>query len=137
MEENKELDDFIRRSIKATGLENPSIDFTDSVLSKIKLANEQESVMVAKPLFSKTTWFLILAAVVAVFSYVFMAKSTAESTWLAAIELNKLTSFNLSLYIPELYSSSAFVYGSIAITLFVWIQVFLLQQRLHKSDALG
>ena len=73
MEENKELDDFIRRSIKAAGLEKPSVDFTDSVLSKIKLANEQESVMVTKPLFSKTTWFLILAAVVAVFSYVFMA----------------------------------------------------------------
>ncbi|MEP3208787.1 MAG: hypothetical protein ABJN95_06350 [Maribacter sp.] len=132
MEENKELDDFIRKSIKEAGLEKPAVDFTDAVLSKIRVANQNDSLLVAKPLLSKTTWFLTFAAVAAIFGYVLFSDSTTESTWLAAVKLNKLTSFNLSLNFPELSFSAAFIYGSIAIALFVWLQVFILKQRLDK-----
>lgn len=137
MEEDKNLDDFIRKSIKEVGLEKPSVDFTDSVLSKIATANQKKSVLVTKPLLSRTTWFLTLAALAAIFGHVIFSNSTTESTWLAAVKLNKLTSFNLSLHIPELSSSTAFIYGSIAIVLFVWIQVFLVKQRLDKRYAAG
>lgn len=137
MEENKELDDFIRKSIKEVGLEEPSVDFTDLVLSKVELVNQKERVLITKPLLSKTTWFLILAAVVTIFGYVLLANSTVESTWLAVIQLNKLTSFNLSLNMPELSFPTTFIYGSIAIALFVWIQVFLLKQRLNKTYVAG
>jgi len=132
MEKNKELDDFIRKSIKEVGLETPSIDFTDSILSKIAVANEKNSLLVTKPLLSKTTWFLILAAVAAIFGYVLLGNSTTESVWLTAIQLNRLTSFNLSLNMPNLAPSATFIYGSIAIALFVWIQVFLLKQKLNR-----
>ncbi len=132
MEENKELDNFIRKSIKEVGLEEPSVDFTDSVLSKIDVAKQKDSIQVTKPLFSKTTWFLTIAAVAALFGYVIFNSSNTESTWLAAAQLNKLTSYNLSLNIPELGFSTTFIYGSMTIALFVWIQVLLLKQRQNK-----
>ena len=136
MEENKELDDFIRKSIKEVGLEKPSADFTGSVLSKIAVANQKASVLVTKPLLSKTTWFLTLASVAAIFGYVLFGNSTTESTWLAAVLLNKLTSFNLSLHMPQLSFSNTFIYGSIAIALCVWIQVFLIKNYFVKNYSL-
>ncbi len=132
MEENKQLDDFIRKSIKEAGLEKPTVDFTDAVLSKITVANQKDSFLVTKPLLSKTTWFLTFAAIAALFSYVLFSDSTTESTWLAAVKLNKLTSFNLSLNFPEVTFSAAFIYGSMAIAVFVWLQVFIIKQRLAK-----
>jgi len=132
MEENKKLEDFIKKSVKKVGLEKPSIDFTDSVLSKIAVANEKGSVLVTKPLFSQTTWFMILAVMALIFAYVLVGESTTESAWLATIKINKLAYFNLPLNMPKLTYSSTFVYGSTAIVLFVWIQVFLLKQRLNK-----
>lgn len=136
MEENNELEDFIRKSIKEVGLEKPSVDFTDSVLSKIA-ANQKDSVLINKPLFSKTTWFIILAAIGFIFGYAILTNSNNESTWLAAVQLNKFTSFNLSLNLPSLGYSRTFIYGSIAVALFVWIQVFLLKQRLNKTIVTG
>lgn len=137
MEENKELDHFIRKSIKEAGLEKPSVGFTGSILSKIAVVNQNESALVIKPLLSKTTWFLILAAITVIFGYVLLSNSTTESTWLAAAKLNKLASFNHSLNMPELSFSTTFIYGSISIALCVWIQIFLLKQRLDKSYITG
>jgi len=137
MEENKQLDDFIRKSIKEVGLEEPSIDFTEAVMSKLAMAHQKDSVFVAKPLFSKTTWFFILTAVAIVFGYVLFSNSTAESTWLAAIKLNRLTSYNLALDVPKLSFSDAFIYGSSAIGLCVWLQVFFIKQRLDKRYVAG
>ncbi|MFK7813931.1 MAG: hypothetical protein AB8B59_15655 [Maribacter sp.] len=136
MEENKELDDFIRKSIAEVGLENPSIDFTNSVLSKIELENQNESVLVSKPLLSKATWFIILAALTVIFGYV-LINSNTESTWLTAEQLNKFDTFNRSLNIPELSFSTTFIYGSISIALCVWIQIFFLKGRLDKNYIAG
>ncbi|TMM56006.1 hypothetical protein FEE95_15295 [Maribacter algarum] len=132
MEENKDLDDFIKKIVKEAGLEKPSVDFTNSVLSKIEVAQQKDNIFVAKPLFSKTTWLLTVIAVTALFGYVIFGSSNAESTWVAAAKLNRLTSFNLSLNIPELGYSTALIYGSITIAFFVWIQVLLLKQRQSK-----
>ena len=109
MEENKELDDFIRKTIKEVGLEKPAHDFTDSVLSKIEKASQQTPMVVAKPLFSKLVWFFIVSGVLSIFGYVIFNSSGAEKTWLAAIQLNKLTSFNLSMNMPELNYSTTFL----------------------------
>jgi len=137
MEENKQLDDFIRKSIKEVGLEEPSIDFTEALMSKLAIAHQKDNVFVAKPLLSKTTWFFIIAAVAAVFGYVLFSDSTVESSWLAAIKLNRLTSYNLALNVPKLSFSDAFVYGSIAIALCVWLQVFIIKQSLDKRYVAG
>lgn len=137
MEENKELDDFIRKAVKEVDLERPSVDFTKSVLSQIEIVTQKDSVLVAKPLFSKTIWFFLSVVVVGIFVYVIFNDSSTESTWLAAIKLNQLTSFNLSLYMPKFSTTTAFSYGSVGIAFFVWIQVFLLKRKWNKRYLIG
>lgn len=136
MEENKELDDFIRKSVKELGLEKPSVDFTDTVLSKIHLES-QKTVLRHQPLFSKTTWFVVLSLVSFIFVYAIFGGSGSESTLLAAVELNKLTSINLSLNLPKFSLPAAFIYGSVVVTFFVWIQVFLVKKQLDKRYITG
>ncbi len=133
MEENKELDNFVRSAVREIGLEKPSVNFTDSVLSKINTVSQKNTISVTKPLIPKSVWFCILCVMAVVFGYVIFNSSNAESTWLAAVKLNQLTSFNLSLNMPEFSLPTAFVYGSVAIALFACLQVLLLKQKLDKN----
>lgn len=137
MEENKQLDHFIRKSIKEVGLEEPSIDFTEAVMSKLAIAHQKDPVFVAKPLLSKTIWFLIWAAVAAIFAFVIFSDSTVESTGLVSKQLHQLTSFNLAINVPKFSFSDAFIYGSMAIALCVWFQVFLIRNKLAKGYVSG
>ena len=133
MEENKKLDNFIRKSVKEAGLEQPSDGFTNAVFEKIGLEVQKSSVLISEPLFSKTTWFILISAVTGIFTYViFGSSSSIENTWMAAIQLNKLSSFNLSLNKSELPFSTTFIYGCSVVAFFVWIQVFLIKQRLNN-----
>lgn len=52
MEENKDLDRLINKTIKSMDLENPSVDFTINVLLKTNAIKNSKSV-VYKPLISK------------------------------------------------------------------------------------
>lgn len=130
MEENKELDDFIKKSIQEVGLENPSEDFTNAIFSKIE--NQNSTTFVTKPLLSKYVWFGILTFVAAIFGFVIFGNMSMESTWGNAIQLNKLTSVNLSLKMPNLPFSNVFVYGLVAVAVFIWIQVLVLKKQLDK-----
>ena len=133
MEENKDLDDFIRRSVNEVGSENPSLNFTNLVMSKIKADTKRSSVFIYKPLFSKTTWFAIIAMVMAIFGSVIFGQHEQETTWLSVIQLNKLTSFNLFGNMPNFPVSSTFVYGILAVTIFIWVQIFILKKHFYKS----
>lgn len=133
MEENKELDDFIRKSINEVGLENPSEDFTNLVMSSIKVDSETSTVFKYQPLISKTTWFIIITLVAAIFAYVIFGQPNTKATWLSAIQLNKLSSFNLMGRMPSISVSNTFVYGILAVTFFVWIQILVLKKRVDKT----
>lgn len=133
MEENKKLDDFIRKSINEVGLENPSVDFTNLVMSKIKVDSEKSTVFIYQPLITRKTWFIIIMVVAAVFAYVIFGHSNKEATWLSVIQLNKLTSFNLIGSIPNIPVSTTFIYGIMAVTFFVWVQILVLKKRFDKA----
>lgn len=133
MEENKELDDFVRKSIQEVGLEEPSLDFTNLVMSKINSVTERSAVFEYKPLLSKPAWFVILSIVAAIFIYVILGQPEQESTWLWFSKVNRLTSFNVIGSMPNIEVSSTFLYGVLAVTFFVWIQIFLLKKHIYKT----
>lgn len=137
MEENKKLDDFVRKSIKEVGLDNPSLDFTNLVMSKIQMDTERSAIFVHKPLLSKSTWFVIIAMVVAIFAYVIFGQPEQETTWLWFSKLNDLASFNLMGSMPNITISRTLTYGILAVTFFVWIQIFLLKKHIDKAYSLN
>jgi hypothetical protein len=137
MEENKELDAFIKKSIQEVGLDTPSLDFTNSVMSKIQIETERSAVFVHKPLFSKSTWFAIISMVIAIFAYVIFGQPEQETTWLWFSKLNDLASFNLMGSMPNIAVSRTLTYGILAVTFFVWVQIFLLKKHIDKSYSLN
>lgn len=133
MEENKELDNFIRKSMNEVGVENPSVDFTNLVMSKIKVDSETNSVFMYQPLISKKTWFIIITLVTTIFAYVIFSLPNTEATWLSVVQWNKLTSFNLMGSIPNISVSSTFIYSILAVVFFVWVQILFLKKRVDKA----
>ena len=133
MEEDKELDNFIRKSIKDIGLEKPTEGFTDLILSKIRANTQVSATFVYKPLISKTVWFLILLLVITIFLSVIFGQFEQETTWLWLTKLNDLASFNLFGKIPNLPISNTFVYGIVAVAFFVCIQTLILKKQIDKA----
>lgn len=137
MEENKKLDDFIRKSIKTVGLEEPSVDFTDLVLSKIQFESDKSAVFEYRPLFSKSTWAILIAIVAAIFIYVIFGNPDLDHTWFSFSQLNKMTAFNVLGKIPTYDVSSTLLYGVLIFTFFVLVQIFLINQRFKNHYKLS
>ena len=133
MEENKKLDDFIKKSVQEVGLEKPSLDFTDLVLSKIEVESEISPAFQYQPILSKSTWFIILAMVAAIFGYVIFGNPNLENTMFSFSQLNKMTAFNILGEIPSPEVSNTFIYSSLIFTIFVILQVFIIKQRLDRQ----
>ena len=136
MEEDKKLDSFIRKSIKELGLEKPSLQFTDVVLSKIQGNTSVSPTFVYKPLFSKSTWLIILTVVATIFVYLILDQSEIKTTWFSIAKLNQLASFNLFGKMPSLPISNTFVYGFLIFSFFAIVQVFMIKQRFNKHSGL-
>lgn len=133
MEDDKNLDNFIRKSVKDIGLEKPTEGFTELILSKIQPSTQVSPAFVYEPLLSKKAWFLMLLIVAAIFVYVIYGQFEQETTWLWMAKLNDLASFNLFGKIPNIPISNTFVYGMLAVTFFVCIQILILKNRVDKA----
>lgn len=133
MEENKKLDDFIKKSIQEVGLEKPSLDFTDLVLSKIAAESEISPVFHYQPILSKSTWFIILGTVASIFGFVFFGNPDLENTMFSFLQLNKMTAFNILGEIPSPEVSNTFIYSFLIFAIFVIVQVFMIKQRLDRQ----
>ena len=133
MEENKKLDDFIRKTIKEVGLEKPSPNFTNLVLSKIQAEEEKAAIFQFQPILSKKVWFIIIGGVIALFAYLLLGDLEIENPWFSISRLNQLTAYDLSVTIPDLPVSSTFIYGFLIFTFFVVVQVFMLKQSVNRS----
>lgn len=135
MEENKELNEFIKKSVKELGFEQPPANFTDKVLSKIKASAEQLSPMVYQPVLSKRAWAGILIMVALVFSYLIFLDPELEAGWLS--RLNTLTAFDWSGSLPDIAVSNTFVYGLLIGAFFVVVQVFMIKHFFDRRYQLS
>ena len=131
MEENKELDDFIRKIVEEVGFEQPSDNFTNTTLSKIELITENNST-VYKPIISRSIWVGIVVVVIGIFIYVIFNKPSIEIGWLSLLNLNKLAAFNTSLRMPDIFVSNIYIYACIVLAFFVGVQVLFLKRHFEK-----
>lgn len=132
MEENKKLDDFVRKTVKEVGLEKPSLEFTDSVLSRIQTHSEKSTVFDYQPLLSKRVWLIVGSLISLVFAYLIFGNPKMGDVWFSIARLNRFTQFNLSGIVPDLAVSNTFIYGFIIFTFFMMIQVLIIKQRFDK-----
>jgi len=130
MKENadKHLDDLSRKVIGKSSIENPSFDFTQTVMSQIKALNSSKSISYV-PLISKPIWLLIsLLAISGVIYIIFGPQS--ESLWLQKMDLN--INDSISSWIPNFDVSQTTVYIAVLFAIMLSIQIPLLKSHLDK-----
>jgi hypothetical protein len=134
MQENNEIkfDAIVRRQIKKEGLESPSSDFTQSVLSKIEGEHLVVSDINNKPLISKPIWYALSALLIGGFVFLIFGDFASDVIWLPQISLQKIFELNLFGQLPQLTVSDTYVYAFIGLALFMGVQVYLLKNHFDK-----
>jgi hypothetical protein len=99
--DDKKIEAFIDKLMSADSLEQPSIDFTANVMSKVE-AISNSTATVYKPLISKQVWILIVATFLALVGYVIFNEPSTSSGLLERFDLSGVSnpleniSFNFS-----------------------------------------
>ncbi len=127
------FDQFIQDRIMKEGLEKPSMNFTNSVISKIETLKVHSGVMDYKPLIPKYMWYSIAAIVIGIFCYLIFGNIALEFNWLPEMKMQQIGKLNLVERLPHLNISNIFVYAFIGLAFFVGIQVYLLKTHFEKT----
>ena len=126
------FDQFIQDRIKEEGLEKPSLNFTNTVISKIETLKEHSEVTVYKPLIPKNIWYSGAAIVIMIFSYLLYGNIDMEFIWLPEMKMQQISQLNLAERLPNFNISSIYVYAFIGLAFFVGVQVYLLKNHFDK-----
>ncbi len=133
----KELDAFIKKSVKQAGLEEPSLNFTTAVLSRLE-SQKSPSVTSYKPLISWQSWTVIIAifsglGVLILFGWIDTGISWPEllNDRLGALSrpefLDKITNIGLS---------NTVVYSVLGLAILFYAQIWLLKNHVDKKYAI-
>lgn len=127
--DEKKIEAFIEKLMSADALEQPSVDFTDKVMSMVEAVANSEAT-VYKPLIPKSVWFIIIGGFIALVGYLTINESEVNSSW-----LNRFDWSNVSLNLFENVSnnlSSTLMYAVVFLAIMVSIQVPLLKYYFNK-----
>ncbi|MBT8305737.1 MAG: hypothetical protein KJN85_02250 [Maribacter sp.] len=125
------FDDYIQERIKQEGLDQPSMNFTNAVISKIE-AQKQNKVLEYKPLLGKKTWYAMAVLVIGIFVFLIYGNATMEFNWLPSNLTEQWGQINLLSKLPSLSVSNIYVYAFIGLAFFVMVQVYLLKNHFSK-----
>ena len=136
-DQEKKLDDFIRKVVQEGGHDEPSKEFTDTVMERIRKAKEAKLNISYSPLITKKVWFLLSVLVVGAIVFVLTSDQqlVMGSRLLPYAEyFSGLGSIELwgDLSINELGSikiHKTVIYAVLMLPVFFFIQIFYLQRR--------
>lgn len=129
MGENKhiqELDAFAKKYVKEIKVEQPSLDFTASIMKTI-LIESKYKVFKVSPLISKKAWVLILLSLVGIF-FIPFKESEKGVGYVSKIDFsffNTIESLNL---FNSISVSNTVLYSILIFGLMVLVQVFYLKK---------
>jgi hypothetical protein len=127
--DDKKIEAFIDKLMSADRLEQPSIDFTANVMSKVE-AIYFSTATVYKPLIPKFIWFIILGSFVALVGYIYLKEPVAKNVWFNRLDLSNIS---LNLFENTTFGFSAtFMSAVVFLAIMVSIQVPLLKYYFNK-----
>ncbi|MEX0290022.1 MAG: hypothetical protein AB3N14_13010, partial [Flavobacteriaceae bacterium] len=137
MDETKEknLDSFMRKSVKELGLEAPSSEFTKKILAKIEVADQKNSMTAYTPLISRWGWGILVAIVGILSAVVLFNEGDAELAWLEKMNMGALPDLEFLDALPELAVSNTLFYSLLIFAFFAVLQVLVIKQRLDERYA--
>lgn len=139
MEENrdKQLDDFIKKVVNNAGLEAPSDDFTQSIMSKIAAQNEKSMVTRYKPLISRTSWLVLAGIAIFLSVYIIFGNSDLNVSWIPSITELATNNIGIMNTLENLQLPNTLVYGLAGLTFFIYVQIVLLKKYLESRYTLN
>ena len=126
--DEKKIEAFIDKLMSADALEQPSLDFTDKVMSKVE-AISNSTATVYKPLISKPVWILIITGFLALVGYVIFKEPATGSGLLERFNLSGVSnpleniSFNFS---------KTLIYAMVLMAVMFSIQIPILKQYFNR-----
>jgi hypothetical protein len=132
MEENKDtqIDAFLKKQLQDLPLESPSQNFTANIMDVIQQEESAASIQY-KPLISKKIWFLVAAAITAIF---FIPFQKTEGSLLEKVSFD--FSFLDQVKVSELFSglsvSTTVFYGLLLFAVMMFVQVVYLKGYFAK-----
>ncbi|MGB5227420.1 MAG: hypothetical protein WBN55_04105 [Eudoraea sp.] len=139
MEDNrdKQLDDFIKKIVKSAGIETPSDGFTQNIMSKIVAQEEKITTIEYKPLISKTSWFVLAAFAVFLFTFIIFGNIDLNISWLPGIDQLAPNKVGFLDFLSQIHLPSTLVYGLSGLALFIYVQIFFLKKHLENRYTLS
>lgn len=139
MEENKDkqLDDFVKKVVKNTGLETPSDDFTQSIMSKIVAQNEKSMATRYKPLISKTSWLVLASIALFLLAYAIFGNLDLNVSWIPRIDEVAPVEIRFFNTLANLQLPNTLVYSLTGLTFFIYVQIILLKKHLENRYAIN
>jgi hypothetical protein len=126
------FDMVIRKRIRQEGLEQPSLNFTNSIISKIEAEKRPKQVLVYKPLINIRLWLGITAVLIGVFTFLLYGDAVIKYNWWPEKVLLELGKINVLDKMPEFSVSDIYVYAFIGLAFFVGLQIVLLKNHFDK-----
>ena len=130
-QEDKQLDDFLRKVIKEVPLKTPAENFTEQLLQKIAVEKQQSNISYT-PIITTKGWIFIFSAILLIISYLYKSNTsvTSEQNQILAIFNNILSAFDFtfSINFPETFS-----YAIVLLIPLLLIQITLLKKHFNKQ----
>ena len=133
----KELDAFIKKTVKTITLEKAPIDFVASVMQQLEVEKENKVDITYTPLVSKNVWLGIAALVASLFGYLTFGKSNTQTEWFSTFKLNTIGNTDaFNSFSNSLSVSDSTIYALVGLLVFLGIQVIYLKQFFAKRQVL-
>lgn len=126
---NKNIEELIDKLMSKDTLEQPSLDFTDKVMSKVEAISNSKAT-VYEPLISKKVWILILTGFIALVVYNVFNKPSATGSLLERFNISGL--FVNPFQVLSFDFSAIMVYAFVLLAIMISIQVPLLKYYFNK-----
>lgn len=131
---DKLIDELVKKAMKKTAIESPSLDFTNTVMTQVNTIH-QCTVTTYKPLISKPMWLVIFAVGFIIVLYIIFGGSTNQTNWLSFIDMSILTENKLSITFLTLKISKTVMYSVVLFGVMLIIQIPILKHYFDKRIA--
>ncbi|REE24343.1 hypothetical protein [Winogradskyella pacifica] len=126
---NKELEAFIEKIMSTESLEQPSVEFTDNIMSKVKAISNSKTI-VYKPLIPTYIWIVIIGSFLWLVGCIYLNESVTSVSWLERFTSIKKVIDPLATL--TFGASKILIYTVVLFTVMLSIQIPLLKQYFNK-----
>ncbi|MEZ0180875.1 hypothetical protein AB9T89_01415 [Flavobacterium oncorhynchi] len=126
-ESDKNIEQLIDKMMAEEKLQSPSFDFTSKIMAEVHLL-EEKKIKTYQPLISKSVWFFIGTAIVALIIYISLF-SVSENN----LEIGKLYTDKIANAFSGIHLSKTTLYAVLIVPFMVLVQVGILKNYFDKK----